>query len=248
MKDLFGQTVEPQSNFKGTTVFDRLAALELLTATNPRKKWTKQTVGKHAKPISLLRRRDGIEPESLDRILQFHCENIRAKYQPQAFSGESFRKKFQNIEAAYQRQAPEIDEVDISDAAKSMFTRLRMLGWQKGSLEQLTCELQIGINWCRSLRESLKRLDLRQAEAMYVKALLDRLPKNWTEQYYNQVHRRLHNWDQWNGDLAFVRMDIENKDVWRVVVSHLERYAGTKAGNQFAKKLKGLLRENQQTG
>ena len=245
MKDLFGNDHKPTNHkFSKLSPFQRLASLELLTAINPRKKWTKASISKHGQPIRLMQERDHVPADELDRVLEFHCENIRAKYQPQAFSGEAFRKKYERIRSAYQRHVPEIDEVDISERAIGITARLRMLGWRKGSLEKLPSEVQIGLNWCAKLKDKLKSLELAGAEGMCVRALLERLPSNWTEQHYSQAHKRLHNWEEWNGDMEFVRMDIENKDVWRVIVSNLEQYAGQRAGDQFSKKLKGLLREN----
>ena len=247
MQGLNGQLITTKTGPRCSPL-ELLMAIELLTAINRLKRWSKQSTAKEARQLRLLWIKDNIDPSEADQIMIYHCQHLRDQYHPQAYCGKSFRAKYQKIRAAYLRANPQFTN-DVSDEAKAIVTRLKMLGWKKGSVNQLATYVQAGLDWIAKLKTSMHQLQTKPnatlSQRLTFLALKERLPRNWVDQHFTEAHRRLHNWHQWNGDLRPVKLDQNNKDAWRVVVTILEQYAGTNQGSKFATMLKEHLDENQ---
>ena len=245
MKDLTGKEITPPHG-PPTSVGDKLMAIELLQAVNPRKKWTRQSIAKEARHIRLLRVKDNVPVTDIDQTLIYHCSHLRDQYHPRAFSAQTFRVKYEQIRAAYIRANPQHEQITITKESMAIVTRLKMLGWKRGSVEQLPGEVQRGVDWVLHLRSVIRATQSQStgAEELCWQALLDRIPRNWVDVHFTKAHRRLHNWQDWNGDLRMVRMFHTNKECWSVIVTILEQYAGSKTGTRLSVKLLETMDEH----
>lgn len=228
------------------SLFDRSIALDLMMAVRPNaKRYNANSIKAQARDIHLLRTIDQVPDEELEQVMEFHCSRIYDKYHPKALNAKSFRQKYDQIKNAYRRSSRLLDETTISDQAMDIVGRLRMLGWRKGSNEQLPSDVQRGLDWVANLRSVLTTTPwTSEVDKMIAQALKERLPRNFVESHYERSHRRLHSWDSWNGDLSLVRMSSTNKECWSVVTSIVEQYAGMKSSTRFIRLLKDYLSES----
>lgn len=224
-----GDRTDKQNNYHP---FDKLCAIELREVVQ---KQTMSRPGPIAKDLSafrLLRTKDKISQERIDATLLWHCEHLRDKWEPKAFTGEDFRKKFLKIESALLRHHPPEEIVEISPQTIDIVSRLKMLGWKKVSMEKLAIEVELSLHfvrWLRSTLATMKSVEDHAIKSLYLTALLERLPRNWVEQWYEHLHKRLSNWEAWNGDLSSFRMSIESKDIVQKITGILTQYGGAPA-------------------
>lgn len=252
MRGFNGKDTTPSTRTKKKpSPFDKMSATQLHqavlkhTMTKP-----SGTISKSAQAFRLLREKDEVDVERIDDVLEWHCSHLRDKYEPKAYTGDDFRKKFLNIEAALHRAHPPDSTIVISDEAKKMVERLSMNGWKKGSIDSLPSEVQLSLDFVEGFRRQLIALRNDAQETgvgnktnyllKHLQALLDRMPMNWVEQWYGRLHRRLHSWEAWSGDLQPFRMTRDSKEFRNTIYAILQDYGG----EQNAKRFTDYIMEN----
>lgn len=229
-------------------VSDQLFALELREAVQ------KQTMSRASARLStdvaafrLLREKDGVSVERIDAAMQYHCNNLRSKFHPKAYTATDFRKKFVRIEQALLNSDQPVEEIQLNQHVTGILVRVRALGWKRGSAELLNNEVYYSWSFLSNFRSYLYELSIGDSEWKTVAGILnERVPRNWVESWYSQLHTRLHNWSEWNGKLSNFRMTINNQDFAARIIQILQEYSGKK-GYSLAIKLMENFDENKQT-
>ncbi len=165
--------------------------------------------------LKLLRVKDKISESDIARVMQWYCVRIGEEFVPEAFSGESFRKKFTALERAADRDktAP----VVITPQAVAIASRVTGLGWPKGSEKSIPGAAQVCLTayltWTTRRRTFMALLDstksigiddtTRRRLLLFGKRVGQQLaaPEHFVEQWLRDVHKRVHNWAAWSGDL-----------------------------------------------
>ena len=89
------------------------------------------SIEKQAAHFRLLREIDGATQDRVGAVLAWYAEHIGKEFIPSVFTGEAFRKKFLNLEAAMRRTAKPRDTKapPLDTYGQGALTRLLMLGW-----------------------------------------------------------------------------------------------------------------------
>lgn len=160
-----------------------------------------------------LRCHDNVSPERITAALKWYGENIGGDYVPQAHAGESFRKKFFQIESQAQR---DISTVEVGDVAARIAARLGARGWPKGSVAAVPAACQRCLvayeAWVAARNEFIEKLR-RDDLAEDIGGLRVRLlrlgehltrtmppPTHFVQEWMEAVNDRIQNWDGWSGD------------------------------------------------
>lgn len=126
---------------------------------------------------SLLRSLGGDEAR-LQRVLDWYCsKGIKGEYAVQAWCGESFAKKFDQIEAAMTRDQSRRPDLVISIRAQNIVTQLTTVKtWPDEG--ELTTAVQSSLNVLNGLRAKLLELDLPSRQQRQLAAFRDCLLKS----------------------------------------------------------------------
>ncbi len=175
---------------------------------------------------------DGIEDQRVERVLGWYLENIRSKFCPLAFSAESFRRKFLNIEACYERTAG--PNVIISPEAKAVTNKILRLRWPSTTKDQLEKSVQVCLDAYKEFVASLRIVmtdtpmlkgeqgvritaktspDDDKKTIAFVKHLRQKLPApaRFVEVWFNETNKRIINWDGYDGDLRRFEIVVNDK-------------------------------------
>jgi len=203
MKGFFEQFDHQESDYDhlAQALHDQLKSHGLLP-----KKWSLQ---RWANDIGIAFRRHDNAQEVFTHLLG----HITHERMPTVRSGKSFKEKFENIERNMTiLQAGNWFAIPISEQTTSRLERLRMKRWEHGSDDHLAAAVELSEQAYGRLRVSivtfhqrspakLKRHKYRETLMNQMENLLLRLPQLLVSNYFDALHSRLHNWDDWSGDL-----------------------------------------------
>ena len=253
----FGMDEEKPDNT--TTEFDRAMAATLEAAVRklpPRKTWIK-----FAKPrtwtrqMTTLRIKYGVSEQDIETAMKWYAANIGGSFVPEAYSGSAFVKKF----PAILRRAKKHEDKTTAPGKTAKAIARRYGAGLNGSAKYLPGAVQVVLDrygaWRKGLLdllERVKRNDLtydyrdktRKRRHMEGAELLRSLPtvQTYAEQWAERTVRRVAGWDGWSGDFAPFLFDPDGKDFQAMCLSHLQRYAGDRGGEQAWKKLKEMMK------
>lgn len=196
------------------TQFDTDAAHQLHTATKKFLGPSHPSVARSrpsvwATHFLRLRHLDEIPAARIQKVLDWYTTHLGQEFIPEAYSGETFRKKFLAIEKAMGRDA--IGTVTVSPEAKKVTERLAMLGWPKGSIETVPQAVQVCLEgyrgWVTRFKATTGKLEAHKAP-QYLRRLaehVDRMlpaPDHFIQGWMTAVHGRVSGWDDWSGDFG----------------------------------------------
>lgn len=198
--------------------FDKLMSIELLESFRSRNVRNKRSINKTANQIRLLR---NIEPShEIDQTMQWLCKQIRSRrqYIPLVRNGTAFRSKYDRIRACMERDL-ESAALPMTEEAKGIISRLRMLRWPKDSDSQLEQEVLHSLKWVRYVKkfvfgEAILQIELNNRTTSRFKELQNSFPRDWVYRYYSALHGGLCNWEEWSGKLTPFRMSGMRDQVW----------------------------------
>lgn len=166
--------------------------------------------------IRLLREQDGVAEHRIDRVLGWYATHVGEEFVPEAYAGESFRKKFFAIERQMERDV--VATTEPGQHAKQIASRLAGMGWPKGAGTAVPAAAQACLDaygaWVAGLAttiDKLRRDDLAEdygAERLRLLKFAQHLtrtmpsPDHFTERWLRVVHERVKGWDDWGGDLG----------------------------------------------
>lgn len=100
----------------------------------------------------LLAKRDRSE---VWKVLDWYIDNLGQEYVPDAFSAESFRKKYERIEVS---MCSDPDAVEVSKEGESILNLLKQTWWPKGADIELPVVVQKSFGNYSKFLDSLKKL------------------------------------------------------------------------------------------
>jgi len=183
-----------------------------------RKKWSNQ--------LKLLYTKDKVPKKLIKEVLLWYSNNIGKKYVPDARSAETFRKKFDCIYAAMQRDQifnEDKDPIEISEEAKNIARDLSSLIFPKGSDDQVLPVIQKSLNnydaFCEKQFKLKKKIEAgktkipkhRQTFALYISECLPS-SRSFIAEYMKRLHKSLYHWEEWNGDLMRYVFKVSGRD------------------------------------
>lgn len=183
-----------------------------------------------ANQFRILREELSQDLQRVDKVLTWFCENIGKEYTPEAFCGETFRKKFDRMEKAMARTAP---SVVVSDKALQVCELVRHRHWPKGSASQLPAVAQASLDNLSRLHQGLHALavpingDYRWVP--YAEAALSNLQLSSVDlvaQWLLAVSGRIANWETWSGDLRYFTFSRSHKDFQARGREWMDAYCG----------------------
>ena len=129
---------------KSPEPFDMMCSLQLHDALIAKKIWTRHAISKKwPNQFRILRKSN--DQELIENVLDWYCQNILGRFILRCQSATSFRKKFNGLLAAMEREGIR-PKLKIEARAKTLEKELRTLTWPKGSGEQLLFSVQVSLN------------------------------------------------------------------------------------------------------
>lgn len=153
-----------------------------------------------AKQFAALRNEVGFD--RIELALDWIRKNIKKEYCPQAWSGKSFRAKFDQIEAAMNRDAERNPQVTISKEAKDLAFVLNRWEWPGNCQKELATAIQISIDRYEKFWRALKSIRkktliskdvMRPRFSSDVGALANQIlsnlgsPDNFVDEWFTQI-------------------------------------------------------------
>lgn len=161
-------------------------------------------------PFAQLRRHLAGRDELIDAVLDWFCsfptkQALKDTKLPTGVCNALyFRKNWEWIHDRYEKHRSGIPaKVEVGADALAIVKRLKMNRWPKGSAEQLPAAVQVSIN-------ALAAFHRKVAEVRKESFELDRITSDYftytkinsfIEKWFNNVHKRIANWDAWSGNL-----------------------------------------------
>ena len=207
--------------------FDKWAAAALEKAV--RRLPPRKTGISKARPITWinhihsLRTKDGIEEQEIKSTLEWYCHHIGEEYVPEAFSGESFRKKYPAIRRQFKRI--HLVPVEITKEARELAADLEALSWPPAAAACLLEAVQQSLcaygSWRSGLNTYSKKLTTEHeewikknmpggkrksptAETLFAEWLVSIIPGSLTfvRGWFTEIHQMVRGWDDWDGNLS----------------------------------------------
>jgi hypothetical protein len=159
------------------------------------------------------------DTKRIEKALAWYEEKAGEDGAPSIDSAGAFRRHFGWLEDCVKKY-PIHKDVHISEKAKGILSRLRMMRWRNGSDDMLPSCVQTSIDAYKaymkrvyavrkSLEDSEKQIDVRLEGFIGHFMSIYGDPGHFTEQWYAKVHERTRNWTEWSGQL--VTWSPENK-------------------------------------
>lgn len=144
-----------------------------------------------------LRRLDEVPEDEIRAVLDWYCQNIGGEFVPEAYAGESFRKKFPAIQAAMKRRGEVVG--NICEGALVLAGRLEPMGWPAGSGERLAAAIHTSLIEYTMWR--VVAVGCLQGRGGFADHVVDMLPQPvaFVEQWFRDLHRRVSGWKKWDG-------------------------------------------------
>lgn len=168
--------------------------------------------------IALLRTMDNAAEEEIAAVMEWYAENMGGPYVPEAYSGETFRKKYPAILKQAKRALPVVN--DVSEEASSVASRLATLEWPNCAKDTLPVVVHVGLARYTAWRAVLAGYIAGGAGGRGAGALLrfaqhvsEALPppRVFITEWMTSVSEMLAGWGGWNGDLARHAFSPESK-------------------------------------
>lgn len=181
--------------------------------------WSHRSWANH---FRLLRESIKGDTARVKEVLDWYCLNMGQDMTPLALCGESFRRKFGNIEAARIRDQVRRPTVQVSIKAKKLADRLLGRGWPKGSEEYLPGVVQLSLDavvafrdrllkFCPAdPRDKLTRLQRFASHLLNATDLAD--PIHLLTEYMERLAERLNRWKEWSGSLGDFAWKVDRKE------------------------------------
>lgn len=144
----------------------------------------------------------------IDEVLSWYVRNIGKPMVPEAYCANSFRRKFDRIEAAMKRDQRDNPPPTTDPIALRISERLLMKAWPKGSDKDVPSVVAVSLRNVEEFAHKLATYE-RQSVGNSVGSLFAKriqadigTPSSFTESWMNWVHDRVKNWEAWDGKLA----------------------------------------------
>lgn len=183
------------------------------------------------------------DTQRIQKALDWYSKHIGKEYVPIIHSAQSFRMKFDSLEAAIARDLKDNPEVNISTDAQWLADNLGRLGWPKGSKSQLALVAELSLQGYTAFQ--------KKAKAFTTKASLNKLThisKSRMERYLKILERvRTHmlgakdfvnwwldvvvldsikGWEGWNGNLKPYAFHLRHKAFMKEARGWTQEYCG----------------------
>lgn len=177
-----------------------------------------------------------IPQERIDKALDWYCENATKKTKPRLLTGRQFREHFVWLEDIMRQEIRE-----VSPMASAIAERLSYLVWPKGSEKDLPTAVQLTIDNYKPFVDWIQREETNDGKEpihRLMRYLNDVLPgpRKMADSWMHKVWDRIHNWDEWNGNLRSEALTIDGKRFQ----SYLRELANEYSGN-FSKLIPKLM-------
>jgi hypothetical protein len=217
----FGFGMAPPKNTSPATKFDIDTATRLLEGVRhhlgaAHAICRRARISSWANHIRLLRTTDKVSERRIERVLGWYVAHMGEEFIPEAYAGESFRKKFFAIEKAHGRDIT--TAVQVGPEAAVVAGRLAGMGWPKGSAEAVPAATQACFTayeqWLAdrtTFMDRLRRDDLvddyggERGRLLKLGEHLTRAmppPSHFVQEWMTDVNERVRGWDEWGGELA----------------------------------------------
>ena len=136
-----------------------------------------------AKSFELLHKKDKVKIKRINEVLNWYADAIGEKYVPQAFSGDTFRRKFINLEQAMQRSLSNQNDVPVN---RGMLTdeKGQITETQKENLESYVRIREFDLIICRDDEDVEYEYTLQDCIDM-IKS--NNIPKHMNMEYLERV-------------------------------------------------------------
>jgi hypothetical protein len=210
-------------------------------ATKISRKYVLSAEGKH---FRMLRKDLGDDRNRIERVLDFYCVQIGRPFVPDVQNAKTFRRKWTQLEAAYQRYLKNNPDVQITDEAHSVVKHyLFGLNWPKGSATKLLPAVQVMLDRYRDFRAKLRAYKETRPEWIKVgKNTVQNAPKHhalahflskalssvdfFVGRWFADLYQRVVNWPKWHGNLMSDVWNGDPKDqkFGKAVLSHCQTW------------------------
>lgn len=202
-----------------TTKEDTIRATQLLEAVKKKMGTshpyvTKARLSSWAIKLSRLRTLDKIPDKAIQKTMDWYTRHLGEEFVPEAYSGETFRKKFPAIQAAMERD--KVGSVEVTPQAEAIFSRIGGLAWPKGSARMVPGVIQACLEgyttWLKRFKAFTAILadadaipDLGKDRVKFLRLAQSIIPKlvepsHYVQGWITDVHHRVANWEEWSGD------------------------------------------------
>lgn len=173
-----------------------------------------------ARNFKLLRTQDATTEKRITEVLDWYTKHMGEEFVPQAFAGESFRKKFHAIERQCGRNVAEniTTAGNVTEEAIMVAKRLSALRWPAGSEQHLVGAVQASLTayeeWLVQLRAFLGDLEADTKSKKYGRhrkrliafgAYWQRTlphPQHFVRRWFEEVWAKVKSWENWGGSLS----------------------------------------------
>lgn len=194
--------------------------------------------------------------DSIKTVLDWYCKNIGKEFTPVAHSAKMFRTKYDNIAACFKRSIKNGEDVIPSPEAISMAREhIRFNFWPSGAKQDLARITEISLGNARTFYKKVrdfkvrlsfgpKKAGLSYIDCILLSGMVDKIlaqagsPVGFTKQWLDLVHKRIMNWEGWNGKLAWFAFHEGHEMFIRMgCVWSQEKSCGTKQWFDFMEKI-----------
>jgi hypothetical protein len=201
--------VKPSRADQKVTDFDRTCAKALLdTIVTKSSLVQKVNNAAWAREFMKLRLLDKQDEVRIEQVLEYHNSRFKEdEYLPEIYSASGFRKKFQQIEAAMERNAPAL--VVLDPKYEPLIADLSGIGWPKDSEKDLREAFTLTVDAFTEFRRKLAQAYVNTPNKdiphwrLAHWLLTGAMPNSGhvAHDWFIKVFRRVVNWPDWHGNL-----------------------------------------------
>lgn len=179
-------------------------------------------------------------------ILDWYCNNIGKPYVPVALCAKTFRKKFPQLELAYQRLTK--NQFIISPLALELTEQLKTYSWGSGQLCQLPQAVQLSLNNHQAtqkrnlvLLNSSSNISPRYRTIQEIVTSLTYYlskPYGFTISWFQKMNKKVKDWLSWSGNMMKLAFALPCKEIEAIVRQASQRFSQRQdAANYFLDRL-----------
>jgi len=163
----------------------------------------------------------GIPKERIRQVIDWLLTEHDDTYTPKLYKAVDFRQKFLRLEDAMNRQKidvqPETEEF-VEPFVEDVLVRLKDLTWPQDCKNKLAIAIQKSYSNFQLYLEKHQKL-LKKKEtftnvksfAIYFERSISFKPIDFLESWFKQVHTRIRNWKNWNGNFDYFIFTYEHE-------------------------------------
>jgi len=246
-KQIVGGSPTRCAKSKISSFDEKYVHLFIETLLSKRKIFNKINKNLWIREFQELRRQVG--KKRLKKILLWYCGHLQDKFCPKAYSMKTFKTKFFQIEDAMDRDRSisPVEKPPIPcDLAIKLSRGLLDMGWTHTTRDRLANAISESLakydKFLRTIRSFIKNNSDNKfyefARYFYNKL---HLKSEFIRKWFEDVHKQLKNWQNWNGDIEMFIFDPNSKQFEKICRNISNEYCGNPdRWDKFKKVLKDL--------